>query len=280
MTSRAHIRLTTIPRGYAGTLATVEHVIALIRGGAKDFVVRQHAIAILRRRDVRPKDYLGEIKALFEWVQQHVRYTRDPFRVEVLHSARRMIELRAGDCDDMSIVLGAMLEAIGHAVRIVLTGADGLAPDVFTHIYIEVLYRGRWVPLDATMPHPMGWAPRAPVRKVISLSGDTGARVGEPEAERSPTSGIGEGMGLYRRFNRFAPARILRVRHRRVMPAVVVELGELTGLMYRSDKWQAGRPRTFIHFMDRPPRLVCDASGTQLYVVGGRYRVTARGIEG
>jgi hypothetical protein len=64
------------------------------------------------------------------------------------------------------------------------------------------------------------------------------------------------------------------------MPPVVVELGRLTGLMYRSDKWQQGRPRTFIHFMEEPPRLVCDAAGTQLYVVGGRYRVTGRGIEG
>ena len=64
------------------------------------------------------------------------------------------------------------------------------------------------------------------------------------------------------------------------MPPVVVELGRLTGLMYRSDKWQRGRPRTFIHFMDDPPRLVTDTAGTQLYVVGGRYRVTARGIEG
>ena len=152
-------------------MATVEHVIDLITRGAKDFDVRQTAIGILRRRDVRPKDYLGEIKALFEWVQRHVRYTRDPFRVEVLHSARRMLALRAGDCDDMSIVLGAMLEAIGHSVRLVLTGSNPATPGVFTHIYIEVLYRERWIPLDATMPYPMGWAPRAPVRKVIPLDG-------------------------------------------------------------------------------------------------------------
>jgi hypothetical protein len=32
--------------------------------------------------------------------------------------------------------------------------------------------------------------------------------------------------------------------------------------------------------MEDPPRLVTDTAGTQLYVVGGRYRVTARGIEG
>ena len=91
MISRPDIQLKTIPHGYEGTLATVAHVIDLIKRGAKDFHVRQAAIAILRRRDVRPKDYLGEIKALFEWVQRHVRYTRDPCRVEVLHSPRRML---------------------------------------------------------------------------------------------------------------------------------------------------------------------------------------------
>jgi len=71
-----------------------------------------------------------------------------------------------------------------------------------------------------------------------------------------------------------------RIRHARLMPAVVVSLGDLVGLLYRSDKWQAGKPRTYIHFMDDPPRLVSDVAGTQLYVVGGSYRVSARGIEG
>jgi hypothetical protein len=93
------ISLRNIPEGYSGTLKTVEYFAGLIKQGAKDFHVRQTAIDILLRRGVRPKDYLGEIKALFEWVQQNVRYTKDTFRVEVLHSARRMLELRAGDCD-------------------------------------------------------------------------------------------------------------------------------------------------------------------------------------
>ena len=120
-------------------------------------------------RGVKPKDYLGEIKALFEWVQQNVRYTKDTFRVEVLHSARRMLELRAGDCDDMAILLGAMLEAIGHPVRLVLSGPDPLRQDLFTHIYLEVFHKGRWIPLDATMPYPMGWAPRTLVKKIIAI---------------------------------------------------------------------------------------------------------------
>jgi hypothetical protein len=163
------IYLGQIPKGYRGTKRTVEHIKALIRAGAKDFYVRQKAIDILLEKGVKPKDYLGEVKALFEWVQQNVRYTKDPFRVEVLHSARRMLQSRAGDCDDMSILLGAMLEAIGHPVRLVLVGPDPLRPGLFTHIYLEVAHKGRWMPLDPTMPYPMGWAPRGLVKEVIAI---------------------------------------------------------------------------------------------------------------
>jgi hypothetical protein len=89
-----------------------------------------------------------------------------------------------------------------------------------------------------------------------------------------------EGMTLYREFNRFGPSRVLRIRHSRPIPPVAVELGDLVGLIYRSDKRQPGRPRAYIHFMQDPPRLVSNPEGTQLYIVGGSYRVTRRGIEG
>lgn len=87
-------------------------------------------------------------------------------------------------------------------------------------------------------------------------------------------------MGLYQGLNRFGPSRVIRIRHPRVIPSVVVELGELVGLIYRSDKGQPGRLRTYIHLMQDPPRLVSNVEGTQLYIVGGSYRVTWRGIEG
>jgi hypothetical protein len=176
-----------IPTGWRGTQKTIEHVQALIRNGAKDFYVRQKAIDILLEKHVKAKDYLAEIKALFEWVQQHIRYTKDTFRVEVLHSAKRMLELRAGDCDDMTILLGAMLEAIGHPVRLVLSGPDPLKPDLFTHIYLEVFHKGRWIPLDATMPYPMGWAPNTMVKKIIAIE-----RRSNMMAEDMELRGIGD----------------------------------------------------------------------------------------
>ncbi|WP_167355627.1 transglutaminase-like domain-containing protein [Streptomyces atriruber] len=144
---------------------------SLILLGGKDMVVRRRAVRLLRARGVRAKDYLGEIRALFEWVRRSVRYTRDPYRVELLHSARRMLQLRAGDCDDMTILLGALLQSVGHQVRIVLVGPDEARPGLFTHVYPEAEYRGRWIALDATMPHPMGWAPDSPVKKVVPLRG-------------------------------------------------------------------------------------------------------------
>lgn len=57
-------------------------------------------------------------------------------------------------------------------------------------------------------------------------------------------------------------------------------LGRLRGLIYAELPGRGAPPRTFIHFMETPPLLACDRSGRRLLVVGGRYRVTARGIEG
>ena len=165
--SEPQISLKGISKGYLGTRETLEQIQEIIYEGIKDFYVRQKAIDILIERGIRPKDYLGEIKALFEWVQQNIRYTKDPYRVEVLHTPRTILELRAGDCDDMTILLGAMLESIGHPIRFVIVGPDISRPKVFSHIYLEVKYKNKWIPLDATTPYPMGWAPRLFVKKVI-----------------------------------------------------------------------------------------------------------------
>jgi hypothetical protein len=35
-----------------------------------------------------------------------------------------------------------------------------------------------------------------------------------------------------------------------------------------------------VHFFKLRPQLTCDAHGKQLYILGGNYRVTSRGLEG
>jgi len=102
-------------------------------------------------------------------VKNNVRYTRDIHHVELLHSARRMLELRAGDCDDMTILLASMIKSIGHPVRLVLVGFNPRNKKLFSHIYLEALCKGLWIPLDATMNRPMGWAPRADHKEILRV---------------------------------------------------------------------------------------------------------------
>ena len=89
------------------------------------------------------------------------------------------------------------------------------------------------------------------------------------------------GHDLFRMFHRYHADRVMRMAVHRVMPDVLVQLGRLKAVIYTSDKGRPGqKPLTYIHFMESQPWLTCDANGRQLYIVGGRYRVTARGIEG
>lgn len=153
-------------------MQTARMISRLICEGAKDFQVRRKAIDIFRAHKVPAKDRLGEVKALFEWVRRNVRYTRDIFQVELLHTARRMLDLRAGDCDDMTILLGAMLKSTGHPVRLCLVGFHPEAVHAYSHIYPEVNLRGKWIPIDATMNYPIGWAPPAIWKRVCEITKD------------------------------------------------------------------------------------------------------------
>jgi hypothetical protein len=83
----------------------------------------------------------------------------------------------------------------------------------------------------------------------------------------------------FRDFHARAPPRIVRATCRRTVPPVLVQLGRLRALVYTADRGDGGR-RSYIHFMEREPLLTCDPNGTQLYIVGGSYRITRRGIEG
>lgn len=98
---------------------------------------------------------------------------------------------------------------------------------------------------------------------------------GDPSSDRPRRARV-----LFERFHRFPADRLVSMACAREIPPVLVHLGWLEGLIYRSDRGNPGTPRRFIHFFEVPARLACDAQGRQLYVIGGRYRVTERGIEG
>ena len=98
--------------------------------------------------------------------------------------------------------------------------------------------------------------------------------------ERQMRRMLRQADSLFREFHDFPPDRIFKRRCPRPVAPFLVRVGRLKGVIYSSDRGQCGRPRTFVHFMKTPPVLAANPEGTQLYILGGRYRVGRKGIVG
>lgn len=126
--------------------------------------VRSAALDLVR--SLPPKDYAREVNAIFTFVRDRIRYTKDVNGVETVQTPPATLELEAGDCDDKATLLAAMLESVGHPTRFVAVGYTG--PDTFQHVYVETYVGRRWVPLDATMTGaPVGWQPKPPSARMV-----------------------------------------------------------------------------------------------------------------
>lgn len=155
--------------GDRGTAETIARIRKLVHQGMTDQFINRTAIGIVRAAGIQQFDFVGEIKAIYEWVKQNIRFTKDIAGVETLRTAREILLVRAGDCDDInSILLSSLLGTIGHDVRLVTISSDPDAPRVFSHIYIEVEMGGQWVPLDSARRDPaFGRGPHSYFRKRI-----------------------------------------------------------------------------------------------------------------
>ena len=138
--------------GDAGVEQTLRHIRALVEAGKKHPVVRNYAVRALQAADPAKQhafDDAFRARTLFHAVQRDFLYVPDPSEKEMLQPPAYMIEQsKAGDCDDFSVLLAALLGSVGIAVRLVTIATYPDASD-FTHIYPEAWIGGRWVPMDA-----------------------------------------------------------------------------------------------------------------------------------
>jgi hypothetical protein len=125
-----------------------------IRTNARDVEVIDKARRIVRH--VRPHNYSGEIRAVFDWMVglEGSPYRLDPVDVELLQGPKSGSAGR--DCDCMVVTCGSFLEALGHPCRVVI-GAQrspppGQPPN-FHHTWLEVWDRAarRWVSFDPVL---------------------------------------------------------------------------------------------------------------------------------
>ncbi len=87
--------------------------------------------------------------------------------------------------------------------------------------------------------------------------------------------------GSQPRFGGPCACHRMSVRLTRIVRRPLRPVGELRGVIYRTRRVPGEAPKNYVHFFQqRRPLLVTNPTGTRLYIKGGQYRVTPRGIEG
>lgn len=153
--------LQAIPDGKAGTVATLKIMRQITKAGKTTLPVRNLALSLIG--ELSQKDWFNEVKLLHRFVRDQIRYVKDIRGVETVQTPDVTLSLKAGDCDDKSVLLAAMLEAIGHPTRFV---AIGFRPDDFVHVYVETRIGTSWIPLETTEPVEVGWTPKGVVSRL------------------------------------------------------------------------------------------------------------------
>jgi hypothetical protein len=105
-------------------------------------------------------------RSVFSRLFQNVHYVKDIASVERLATPQRTLFMEnAGDCDDSSIALCALLESIDHETRLILIDPD--LSGKFTHVISQVRLGDTWYWMKTTRKVPFNWAPRFTVSHII-----------------------------------------------------------------------------------------------------------------
>jgi Transglutaminase-like superfamily len=149
-----------IGSGDRGIAQTIRYMYGAVMGneGVANPEIRRQALAIVQ--NVPSRDQQGEIAAILQWVKSNIAFRGE--YAETVQTPLVTLQLRAGDCDDQSSLMAALLGSLGYKTRFKTVAADPSAPWAFSHVYIEIFHRksGQWISLDSTVPQSYpGWQP-------------------------------------------------------------------------------------------------------------------------
>lgn len=152
-----------IADGDPGTFETLRVMRAMIDQYKVDPRIREAAMSVAFLTPAH--DEIAEIEAIYSMVRDNVRYTKDIVGVETLATPDKTLALRYGDCDDMVVLLGSLLESVGYPTKMVVEAYD--ANGGYEHVYLLACLNGEWIPLDPTEMVAAGWQPPDPARRMI-----------------------------------------------------------------------------------------------------------------
>lgn len=142
-------------RGAPHTVATIKKAALTAQ---QHYSVRQLAEDICK--DVRSKDYLSEMLAIYHYCCANANYRRDPRTIELVKAPWKIIEeeLFRGrkpqiDCDDFSALLAALLLSMGASVRVVTVAFKHMkyaGQRQYSHVFVQAYEprSAKWITLD------------------------------------------------------------------------------------------------------------------------------------
>lgn len=153
-----------IPDGDGGVAETCQAMRDLICQSIATPIVRRTVSRIVQ--GITPNDYLAQACAVREWVAHSTSFLRDPAGVELLHTPEWLIRTifthgqAQVDCDDVAILAGALMGAIGWSV--VLVTVAFLDSHGLSHVYcsaspptvafVDSTGEQVWIEFDTTRP--------------------------------------------------------------------------------------------------------------------------------
>jgi hypothetical protein len=176
-----------IGNGDRGIAQTIRYMYGAVMGneGVASAEIRRQALTIVQ--DVPSRDQQGEIAAVLQWVKSNIAFRGE--WAETVQTPLVTLQLRAGDCDDQSTLMAALLGSLGYKTRFKTVAADPSAPYAFSHVYIEIFQRktGEWIALDSTVPQSFpGWQPPRIFRqKAWRTMGDPSGTTATPVGTQS-----------------------------------------------------------------------------------------------
>lgn len=147
--------------GFRGPPDTVAGMVRAVQGerGERSMVVRSVTEQVLGR--LWPKEYLGEILAINNWVSEKIFYVNDPLHVELLKDPQRLCEEiiarghARGDCDDIATLIATMALQVGREAQFVIVGFGEKGS--YSHVFARVKDpKGPWIVCDPVAGSEVG----------------------------------------------------------------------------------------------------------------------------
>ncbi|MGH9780183.1 MAG: transglutaminase domain-containing protein [Candidatus Acidiferrales bacterium] len=139
------------------TRQTLRYMRSLVLAALADPQQQVRELALSITAGVPERDWSGNVAALQAYVRDNIKFQRDPEQFELVQTPAKTIEYAAGDCDDKSTLLAALLASLGHPVQFIAVGFNG---EPMSHVLVRTKIGDLWTPAETILPGvPVGWWP-------------------------------------------------------------------------------------------------------------------------